>query len=68
MHTVHVTLLMFQEMREAYDLEGSQTGRDPLLMTAAVAVNRDIVENAYEVDLITPLSLKYHIPIHNAKP
>ena len=39
----------------AFDVEGNDTGRDPLLMTAAVAAGKDNIDNGYEIDLISQL-------------
>lgn len=41
-------------MRAAYDLEGQQTGRDPLLLTAAVSARKDHIDNGYEVAKLSP--------------
>jgi chitinase len=45
--------LLIQELRAAFDAEGTQTGRAPLLLTAAVAAGKSNIDNAYEIDLIS---------------
>lgn len=37
------------ELRAAYNDEGAQTGRAPLLLTAAVAAGKENIDNGYEV-------------------
>ena len=39
-----------QELREAIDLEAKETGRDALLLTAAVAAGKDSIDAGYEMD------------------
>ena len=40
-------------MRVAFEAEAASTGRDVLLMTAAVGAGKSVVESAYEIDLIS---------------
>jgi chitinase len=48
-----VTVL--QELRAAFDAEGIETGRTPLLLTAAVAAGKLSIDNGYEVEKIAKL-------------
>jgi chitinase len=43
---------VLQELRAAFDAEGLQTGRAPLLLTAAVAAGKQSIDNGYEVEKI----------------
>ena len=38
-----------QEMKSGFASEGSATGRDPLLVTAAVGGTKPVIDTAYEV-------------------
>jgi len=44
--------LLLKEVRAAFDAEASNSGRDPLLLTAAVAAGRYLADSAYEMDKI----------------
>ena len=42
-----------QEMRAAFEAEAAATGRERLLLTAAVGAGKSTIEKAYEIDLIS---------------
>lgn len=41
---------LVQQLRTAFDVEGSATGRDPLMLSIAVGAGKAVVDSAYEVD------------------
>jgi len=45
--------LLLQELRSAIDAEARQSGKAPLLLTAAVAAGKQSIDNGYEVDKIS---------------
>jgi len=49
----HRFTLLCQEMRAAFEKEGRDTGRDRLLMTAAVGAGKSTVDAAYEIAAIS---------------
>ena len=46
--------LLVQELRSAFDQEAADTGRKPLLLTAAVGCGDITIEAGYEIDLLAP--------------
>jgi len=49
----HRFTLLCQELRAAFDKEGEETGREPLLLTAAVAAGKATIDAAYEIPAIS---------------
>ena len=44
--------MLLQELREAFDEDADRTGRERLLLTAAVAAGKSTIDAAYEVEKI----------------
>ena len=49
----HEDILAKQELRAAFEAEAASTGRERLMLTAAVGVGIETVQKAYEIDLIS---------------
>ena len=47
-------------MRAAFDQEGQDTARTPLLITAAVPAGKEDIDNGYEIDKVSRYS-DWHI-------
>jgi len=50
---LHVDDVMLQELREAFDEDALATGKDRLLLTAAVGAGKGTIDRAYEVDKLS---------------
>jgi len=42
--------LLCQELLEAFEQEATDTGKERLLLTAAVSANKDTIDSSYEID------------------
>ena len=45
--------VVLQELREAFDEDALATGKDRLLLTAAVAAGKGTIDRGYEVDKLS---------------
>ena len=50
---MHKVELPFQELRAAFEAEGVETGRERMLLTAAVAAGKPTIDTGYEIDKIS---------------
>lgn len=52
----HRFTLLCKELREAFEKEAASSGKDRLLLTAAVAAGKPTIDKAYEVKCLVSIS------------